>query len=92
MSWGVSRLCENLLDEMSWGVSRLCENLLDEMSWGFLVCVRTSWMRCLGVGYLQSGVRSENLPDEMMGAPGLAFETWDPSRKSRRTRTFHLSF
>ena len=24
-----------------------------------------------------------------MGAPGLAFETWDPSRKCRRTQVFH---
>ena len=28
----------------------------------------------------------ENLLDKMMGAPGLAFETWDPPRKCRRTR------
>ena len=28
----------------------------------------------------------ENLLDKRMGAPGLAFETWDPPRKCRRTR------
>jgi hypothetical protein len=26
----------------------------------------------------------ENLLEKMMGAPGLAFETWDPSRKCRK--------
>jgi hypothetical protein len=25
------------------------------------------------------------LLDKMMGAPGLAFETWDPPRKCRKT-------
>ena len=30
-------------------------------------------------------VQHKNLLDRMMGAPGLAFETWDPSRKCRRT-------
>jgi hypothetical protein len=28
----------------------------------------------------------ENLLDKAMGAPGLAFETWDPSRKCRRIK------
>ena len=31
-------------------------------------------------------VLRENLLDKMMGAPGLAFETWDPPRKCLRTR------
>ena len=33
----------------------------------------------------------ENLLDKVMGAPGLAFETWDPSRKCRKTKSENLT-
>jgi hypothetical protein len=35
--------------------------------------------------HVPQGLKSlrENVLDEMMGAPGLAFETWDPPRKCR---------
>ncbi len=37
-------------------------------------------------------VMRENLPDKTMGAPGLAFETWDPPRKGRKTKLENSHF
>ena len=34
----------------------------------------------------------ENLLDKTMGAPGLAFETWDPPRKGRKTKLENSNF
>jgi hypothetical protein len=34
----------------------------------------------------------ENLLDKVMGAPGLAFETWDPPRKCRKAKLENSNF